>query len=124
MVWSDQDRSKTETRPRSWSFGGPVSEYLKTGPDRLVWSSVFVKSPKTGPDQTAGTLPTTASNLSKQLQSAAKSLPAKQYATGRSCGLYSSKAKPDNTSSRAPTRKACSARRGIAASVSFGISET
>jgi hypothetical protein len=52
----------TKTAPRPgpdhglglWAVRSP--QHPKTGPDRLVWSSVFVKPPKTGQDRTTGSL--------------------------------------------------------------------
>jgi hypothetical protein len=56
VVRSDQDRSKTRTRPQSWSLAVRSPQCPKTRPDRWVWSLVFAKSLKTGPDRTAGSL--------------------------------------------------------------------
>jgi hypothetical protein len=70
MYWSGL--TKTAPRPGPdrglglWAVRSP--QYLKTGPDRLVWSSVFVKSRKTGPDRTTGSL-TATSFTSKSVQS-------------------------------------------------------
>jgi hypothetical protein len=53
VVQSDQDRSKTRTRPRSWSLGGLVSAVSqdRTGPLGLVFGLCKMPKDRTRPDR-------------------------------------------------------------------------
>jgi hypothetical protein len=57
LVWSDQDHPKTGTRPRSWSFGGPVSAASqdRTGPAGLVFGLCEIPKDRTRPDHRIST---------------------------------------------------------------------